>query len=322
MEREKDVDKPLVVNGIIYSPHFKIDGPYGRLGNNMFQLINCLFLVDIFNSTVDISKLKNNLDWFVDITSLMKDINDLKFINRRLTISHDYFYLNKVGKKINQWSPFKLRGDLNYWVNFRIGNNVINQRELCRKYILNNLREEFHNVPVMSERVCCIHIRSGDIFKRRFASSMPKDYVQPPLAFYLKIIQDYWDEYDKFLVVTEMDRTNPCIGRLRMIGDKVEVQSKSLKEDIKTMLSAQTLVIGTSTLPICLAQISTNLKRIFICDRLAHNYQNRGNFDKEIEIILCRFKRQYIPKQTWVCSLEQVMKMINYKMNDLVFVNI
>ena len=321
MEREKNVDKPLVVNGIIYSPHFKVGGPYGRFGNNMYQLFNCLFLVDIFNSTIDVSKL-SNLNWLVNINDLMKNVNGQKFINRRLIIDHNYFYLNTVGQKINRWSPFKLRGDLNYWINFRIGNNIINHRELSRKYILNNLREEFSNVSAMSERVCCIHIRSGDIFKRRLGSSMPKDYVQPPLAFYLKIIQDYWDDYDKFLIVTEMDRSNPCINRLRMVGNKVEIQSKSLKEDIKTMLSAQTLVIGTSTLPICLAQISTNLKRIFICDRLAHNYQNRGNFDKDIEIILCRFKKTYIPKQTWVCSLEQVMKMINYKMSDLVFVNI
>lgn len=303
----------------IFNPHLIISGPYGRFGNNMFQLFNILFLADIFKTTCDLRNLNRSLHWFLDLKKVQENVNKDKQINNNARIWHNYFFINDLKKNINPYSPFKIGPDMTYWASFRLGDNYRDYHMLFKKYIENAITIKPNP---LDERICCIHMRCGDIFKNSF--NPPCDYVQPPLAFYWNIIKDYDKDYDKFLIVTQKDFSNPCIKFLKQLP-KVEIQTKSLKEDIETMLSAQTLVLSTSSLPCCLSNISSNVKRIFVCNGIANNNylrSGRRNFRPNVQIKLGCFTKGYIQPKTWRILPWQLNKMINYKPKDLKFIDI
>ncbi|MEO1003954.1 MAG: tetratricopeptide repeat protein [Cyanobacteria bacterium J06638_7] len=94
------------------------------------------------------------------------------------------------------------------------------------------------------ERRLCIHIRSGDLFKR--GTVFISGYGQPPLSYYILAIEHFCP--DSVSLVYE-DELNPVIGCLReeLRSRNIQVHcssSSSLEDDILTIVSAKAVVIG------------------------------------------------------------------------------
>ncbi len=103
-----------------------------------------------------------------------------------------------------------------------------------------------------------IHFRSGDAF-----SSAPHGNLgQPPLAFYVTVIQR--EKPSKVVLVYE-DDANPVIPAVRRFMDahdvSYSVQSGDLREDLRVLLGARSLVTGLGTLPEALLLLSPHLER-------------------------------------------------------------
>jgi hypothetical protein len=103
------------------------------------------------------------------------------------------------------------------------------------------------------------HVRSGDIFSK---SGGAKGYRQPPLCFYTESFKI--SKCPKMRIVTEKDRRNPAIAKLKEIyGEKCEIQTASLKQDISTMLTAKHFGLAKSTLSHALANYSDTHKFLY-----------------------------------------------------------
>lgn len=153
-----------------------------------------------------------------------------------------------------------------------------------------------------------INMRSGgDIF--RTDPPPQNDYMQPPLSFYKHIIESHG--YRDCLIVTERDRKNPCIDGLLSWSTDVRIKThESVKDDLRTLLSARHLVMCHSTFSALAALMSMNLCTL----HQPHSFQLRGLSD----VALYTYKLDnYIRPGEWTASPAQLALMVNHSVDDI-----
>jgi len=113
--------------------------------------------------------------------------------------------------------------------------------------------------PPLPDDHLVIHIRAGDIF----AGYPAPGYGQPPLAFYLRILESR--PWRQISVIAE-NEANPVIPALRdSIGDKGGVEfltGRPLAEDLTELLRARTLVVSNGTFCRAVSALSGNLASV------------------------------------------------------------
>lgn len=113
-----------------------------------------------------------------------------------------------------------------------------------------------------------MHFRGGDAFDREDVKS---GYWQPPLAYYLAVFEH--DRPKRVWLVSE-DRQNPTVAgveeTLRSRGIEVIVQSATLLDDLRVLLSARRLVASVGTFIPAAALLSSNLERFYQFTRHPH----------------------------------------------------
>lgn len=106
-----------------------------------------------------------------------------------------------------------------------------------------------------------VHLRSGDIFKK---TPPHRDYGQPPLAFYTKIIRS--QPWGKVHLVFE-DQFNPVIPALQRFlsesGIPYETHSGDIHHDVEVLLRAKNLVIARGTFIYPILCISKYIDQVF-----------------------------------------------------------
>lgn len=123
----------------------------------------------------------------------------------------------------------------------------------------------FRGVLSLSTRVAqpgtiTVHLRGGDVFGARDV----RNYGQPPLAFYEKVLDH---ARPNAVHIVFQDRRNPVLDELVRVCEKRSIectaQSHSLKEDIETLLGAQTLVAGRGTFAPAIVGLSPHIKKVY-----------------------------------------------------------
>ena len=192
----------------------KISKWYGRLGNNIQQCAVGIMIAKQRNDTFQ--NLKHDI-----IKPIYLDFRKVKNKNFGKVYLNDFFYWNGYIRCPNI-SSYKVYTEI---------------QKICQKYILPRL-----DIPkiTLSKETLVIHIRSGDVF----AEGMDfYNFIPNPYGYYLKLI----NFYEKVLIVTEKDKRNPILNRLKN-NPKVNIQSKSVKEDFAVLLGAKNLATsGIST---------------------------------------------------------------------------
>jgi hypothetical protein len=106
-----------------------------------------------------------------------------------------------------------------------------------------------------------VHLRSGDIFKK---TPPHRDYGQPPLAFYTKIIRS--QPWTKVHLVFE-DQFNPVIPALQRFLKEVDIpyetHSGDIRHDVEVLLRAKNLVIARGTFIYPILCISKYIEQVF-----------------------------------------------------------
>lgn len=151
-----------------------------------------------------------------------------------------------------------------------------------------------------------IHIRAGDIFGKVVH---PK-YIQPPLSFYEKIINE--NKNKKISIVYE-NTLNPVINKLLekyKNTSNVVFQSSNIIEDILTLSRCKTLVMSMGTFTLIPYMISTTIENIIV-----PSYMKEGDiwFGLEDEFVQDIKLKDYIQIGDWINSSEQRDLMVNYK---------
>ncbi len=174
---------------------------YGRLGNNIQQCAVGIIIAKQRNDTFQ--NLKHDI-----IKPIYLDFRKNKKNDFGTIYLNDFFYWNGYIRSPNI-SSYKLYREV---------------QKICQTYILPKL--DIPKISISPETLV-IHIRSGDVF----AEGMDfYNFIPNPYVYYLKLI----NFYDKVLIVTEKDKNNPVINKLKD-NPKVTIQSKSVKEDFSTL---------------------------------------------------------------------------------------
>jgi len=244
----------------------------GGFGNNLIQLINAIKIAEV------------------------EKIKVVKFPTHNLLTKNNinFNFLNLQNKNL-QGTFFKINHKM----------EPIEMKEKFHKYIepifkLNILSNSYQ----FKKNELTVHIRSGDIFNKNPHSS----YVQPPLSYYLKLLEKY------NLNLVFQDYKNPCIKRLLLNDGVQNVSRQTLVQDLFYLINSKNLAIGHGTFGFAVYIISKNLQNLYIPHFSFLDFPI-GNWGSDINIHTIELKN-YIKKGNWKNSYLQRRKMLNYKLKD------
>lgn len=208
-----------------------------RLGNNIIQVMNMLILAIHLNCNLYIPKHKFFKIRFIQINDKKEEdeIEDevMKFKG---------FKIVNICKKFNV--PIEIFDKEEY---------IIRAQSILKSIfkIENNVIENDNNDDLY------IHIRSGDIFKKKKPSHL---YKPPPLSYYQEIIDN--NNYQNIYLIAK-DDINPVINKLLEIYPQIKWDKNPLEKDINIILNAKNIVVSIGTFVPSLLLISNNTKVIF-----------------------------------------------------------
>lgn len=253
---------------------------YGRLGNKLIQIINAIH--------VNLKVFKHR---YISIQNLKKnDIVLSKFPD--VYIFSEFFHKPQIYIKDFFWKGFNTQP--------KFINDIINT------YIEPYIDYNVINKDINFDTDLIIHIRSGDIFLKRMN---PNYYIQPPLSFYVKIIEYY--TFKKYIIVTESNEScliNPVIPYLlEKYKDRLILISNTIDFDFKILINAKYIVHSCTTLSKMCSYLSRGKQCIYTCQKK----------DMEEFLLNKRFKVIYIDysnyfKNVYDNAEEKVEKMLDY----------
>ena len=271
---------------------------FGRLGNNIIQVLNAILIALYYNYNIILPGHKYFNKKYIILNSEIK-IRDYKITNK------DNFYFR-----------------------YQISNIDIKAFEENNEKALEILKSCFIIKPrinrfkpsdniLLNENDVLIHIRSGDIF----INNPHTEYIMPPLSYYEKIINDQkFNKQSKgsfgipegnanhsFYLISE-DRKNPCINELLKKYPEIIYLKQSLDDDIKLILSAHNIITSFGTFVHALLSISKNIKNLY---KVSYDYNN--TLLKDINIYKADLTEYHQLMRPWKNTAEQRKLMLNYQ---------
>lgn len=258
---------------------------FTQLGNSLIQLCNAINVGIQTRSQVVMPSIGTCLDTL----DFLKDIPTFDFRKERSC------------NQMKESKFFFTRESYNYTLNNR------ERRDILASFVSPHLSlVDYKNI---TDETLVIHIRSGDIF----GGWTHENYVQPPLSFYQKVIEE--SGCSDILIVTQPDKRNPCIGGLLSWNKDIRVQCGSLREDVSAILNAKNLVIGFGTFGWMLTLLSSNIDRLY-CPEVVTDL-----FSSYFQVPPFSIKRykfpNYIEIGDWKNTEDQRKKMVSYSMNKI-----
>jgi hypothetical protein len=251
-----------------HSKNISIISWYGGFGNNLIQIANSIVYSEYFNKNLYIPE-HGLLNAF--------KINKLNSHNSIYSIKSTFFYNNFQDQNYKDYHLKQI-------------SNVF------KKQVFDLI--EFYKEINLKDNELVIHLRPMvTVENKTYSYIKHKDYLQNPLNYYLKLI----DQYDLTTIVTENVFSNPLVPILSS-HDNVKIQSGTVVEDFNYLLNAKNLVLSTnSTFSITAALISKNLEKFY------YSSLNRDNMfvkmiqcDQKYEVTLINYieKNEELDLQT------------------------
>ena len=188
---------------------------------------------------------------------------------------------------------------------FKITEN--DRRRICKDKINNLIRIPSYDVP---EDVIVFHIRTGDVFR----PDAHPGFLQPPLAFYISVIEkESIEDLSKVWVVTDSEEPeNPVIDELRQMGCKILMENVPLS--IAALANAKTGGMCKSSFSQMSFYFSDKIKKIYCPDYV---YEEDG-LGAITDINVCKVNLPgYIKNGTWEASDSQLETMIKYDIEKI-----
>lgn len=240
-----------------------IDKWVGRLGNNIQQLVICIYCAYYFGHNV----IKFPYHKLFLKTSLVLNIKD----KNNPDISDDFFYIERLNKKYGIPLDF---------INEKIPLNC-----------LNNIFKVKSNLE-FNENDLLIHIRSGDIFSR----NPHPGFVPPNFSFYKNIITSR--DWNNVYLLAE-DTINPVINKL-IREFNVIFKLQSLEEDISMIIKCKNICFGVGTFIPSLLLFNNDIENIYYptyCHRTIIDYIECNKFTIDIKDYIKKGEWKNTPEQ-------------------------
>jgi len=210
-----------------------------RFGNFMLSMNNAIIYCEILHCKKIIIEHNNNI--YLNSTIFYKKFNFTIEPNQKFNASDK----NSVVLDVY----FFFFNSFSAWRN-------INRIRIFKIQLLNNLPK-----VVINRNDLYIYIRSGDIFLR-FKNTI-KNYCQPPLCFYEKILEKF--KFRKVFIISE-DKLNPIIPIMLKKYSYIINKNNNLKLDISYLINSYNLVSATSTFISIIIKFNDKLKFLWKYD--------------------------------------------------------
>ena len=254
---------------------------YGRLGNNIQQIVNILHISLYYKSNVKIPNHK-----YFDTKTIMKNINDLHNSSNMYEFTDNIFHFYHK-ERIKNVNP-----------------EIFNEN---RSKIVDILKSSFNikKIDTIDKNELLIHIRSGDIFNSRPHIK----YVPPPLSYYVNIINN---NYKKIRIISEDDK-NPIIKKLTSMYPNITYEKNSLDKDIMYLLGSQNIVHSIGTFTTSLIMLSSNVKNFYEPSYYMSNQQNDYKYYLDsVNIHTVELNDYYSRMYPWKNNKDQIQLLLTY----------
>ena len=259
-----------------------IIGWYGRLGNNITQIVNAV--VFAYHNDIEIINFPNNRYFRYNYIDLKKYGLDIKTVNKN-KFNDVFFSRNKICEKYN------------------LSNSIFENIKINICEILRNLLKLSNEKQLdITDDDLIIHIRSGDVY-----SSKPHPgWIQPPLSFYENIIKER--TWRKIILICEDDKS-PVIKPLIHKYSNIQFRIQSLQIDIDYIIQSKNICFGMGSFVPALLLLNNNLNTIYY-PSYCHRYL--------LDIVLYKNKKvyellNYIKIGEWKNTMVQRRIMLEYK---------
>lgn len=245
---------------------------FGRGGNNIIQIINCIYYSFYLNNFEKII-LPNHI--LIKVCKIYnKENKQINYENK--IINNDFFYARKLGFEIE---PYKMR-------------------EIAQKYLVDIVNINLDKNKNSNNLV--IHIRLGDIL-----TNPRTDYIIHPFKLYKQIIEE--NKYDKYIFIYEKEEF--LITELKKINNnKLIFQSSSLVNDIELLCSEQNLLISFSTFSLMIYFLSKNIKHILIPEYIVEEWYINMNWGIKTTLYnLKNYKNKWIKTKSYIEKKEIIL---------------
>jgi len=204
-----------------------------------------------------------------------------------------------------------------FFNNFMHSKNII-KFSIFKRQLLNNLPK-----IVTHPNDLYIYIRGGDIF-RRFKYSI-KRYPQPPLCFYMKILNEF--NFRRVIIISE-DKLNPVIPELLYKYSYIKYKKNNLKLDISYLANSFNIVAGKSSFIVTIIKLNDKLKSLWEYDlydlkeRYYHLHYSVYKFPYNYKIYKMNSSEIYFKIMSrWFNTPKQREMMLKEKCNNNFFIN-
>jgi hypothetical protein len=271
---------------------------WSRFGNSVMQLINCFYVAEALRAdTLEFAK------------------------------PHPFFEADRVG-------PFSLRISANptrgkgtvlegmfFMMNaFRMNLTDADCARITETYLGPLVAPSIATPdPRVLASDLVMHFRGGDVF--RTDKPPHRGYGQPPMEYYLGAFER--EKPARVWLVSE-DRANPCVegvaNYLAKRGVEVVLQSDTLANDLRVLMSAECLVAGRGSFAPMLGLLSTRLRRFY---HLGKNGRLEPMRLRGVDIITASDTdgeyQARIFGRNWTGSAEQLELMLTYPRDKISF---
>jgi hypothetical protein len=257
---------------------------YGRLGNNIVQVINCI-LVSLYHKNLNVEILSR--DFFN--TTLLTINADVPFNEDRLIEISSFYYKHYI---IEQHS----------WINSEcFTTNTEKMLEILRELFV----FKFNDLEPLGPNDLTIHIRSGDIFQGDGSNS---EYVVPPLSYYINIINS--GNYDTIYLISQ-DTLNPCINKLIELYPDIKFSINDIVDDIRFIMRSTNIVCSFGTFVLALLNMTDYTKKIYIPSYSKELYDN-SCFNSKAEVVSVDLTDYKNKLANWHNTPEQIEFIMTY----------
>lgn len=211
--------------------NLRINNWYGRLGNNIIQIINCIQISMFYENKYNI--ILPNHRYFNTNYIKLNDKVDESF--ECLTDCYGFYYQSYLCQFDAQ---------------------CFCQNIECTRDLIRTIFIVPENKIHLDDDDLVVHIRSGDLFRENPLG----EYIPSPLCFYSNIILSY--NWRNIYVLSE-DKMNPVIDILINRHKNILFKIKELDDDISIILQARTIVMDIGTFVPTLLLFSKKIKTLY-----------------------------------------------------------
>jgi hypothetical protein len=265
----------------------------GRFGNFFISINNAIIYCEFLCCQKIIVEYLNEI--FINNTIQYKKYNltiepnkTINFKDKNMVIlPHGFFFFN----------------------NFKYSRNVI-KFGIFKRQFLNNLPK-----IVINPDDLYIYIRGGDIFMR-YKHSI-KRYPQPPLCFYMKILDEF--KFREVIIISE-DKLNPVIPELLLKYSYIKFKKNSLKLDIAYLANSFNIVGGKSSFLVTVIKFNDKLKNLWeydfyqVSEKYLHLHSSVYKYPFHYKVYKMNPSQSYIKIMLpWLNKLNQRKMMLKEK---------